>query len=149
MWLADRYRHCLNCFSVGGSPSSKQMLQGKIADFQMWDRALSDKEVRRKRKSCHLWQPWHRWYRKAPAGRKLYMHTDIKRWCSCSNHRASIAGIISVQKPSIQMVMSYCSPPLMRDDQICWPMLQNQLCYHLWSKTIQFVISTSMVCKQY
>ena len=30
----------------GGALDANHMIRGKIADFQMWDRALSDKEVR-------------------------------------------------------------------------------------------------------
>ena len=30
---------------LGDSLDEKQMIRGKIADFQMWDRALSDKKV--------------------------------------------------------------------------------------------------------
>ena len=30
----------------GGSLDENQMLRGKIADFQLWDRAMSDKELR-------------------------------------------------------------------------------------------------------
>ena len=30
---------------LGGSLDEKQMLRSKMADFQLWDRALSDKEV--------------------------------------------------------------------------------------------------------
>ena len=32
--------------SLGGSLDENQMVRGKIADFQMWDRAMPDKEVR-------------------------------------------------------------------------------------------------------
>ena len=35
-----------NLFCSGGALDADQMIRGKIADFQMWDRALSDKEVR-------------------------------------------------------------------------------------------------------
>ena len=39
----------IRCFFLrfrGGSREQNQMIRGKIADFQMWDRALSDKAVR-------------------------------------------------------------------------------------------------------
>ena len=33
-------------YILGGALERHQMIAGQIADFQMWDRALSDKEVR-------------------------------------------------------------------------------------------------------